>query len=125
MTVRSREEAEEASIQAAEFCKAHGESDRKSMLISLCVEEMVNNIVEHGFRKDRKDQCVDVRILFKGSSRIIRIRDNCVNFDPVEYLKLHETEDPAAHMGIRMVMKMVKSANYVNSLGLNNLTLVL
>ena len=30
-----------------------------------------------------------------------------------------------AHIGIRMVMKMVKSANYVNSLGLNNLTLVL
>ena len=30
-----------------------------------------------------------------------------------------------AHMGIRMVMKTVKSANYVNSLGLNNLTLVL
>ena len=125
MTVRSREEAEEASIQAAAFCKAHGESARKSMLISLCVEEMVNNIVEHGFRKDRKDQCVDVRILFKGSSRIIRIRDNCVNFDPVEYLKLHETDDPVAHMGIRMVMKTVKSANYVNSLGLNNLTLVL
>ena len=68
---------------------------------------------------------MDVRILFKGSSRIIRIRDNCVNFDPVEYLKLHETDDPVAHMGIRMVMKTVKSANYVNSLGLNNLTLVL
>ena len=48
-----------------------------------------------------------------------------MNFDPVEYLKLHETDDPAAHIGIRMVMKMVKSANYVNSLGLNNLTLVL
>ncbi len=125
MTVRSKEEATEASVKAAEFCKAHGESARRSMLISLCVEEMVNNIVEHGFRKERQDQSVDVRILFKGSSRIIRIRDNCVNFDPVEYLKLHESDDPAAHIGIRMVMKMVKSANYVNSLGLNNLTLVL
>ena len=125
MTVRSLAEAEEASVKAAEFCKAHGESARRSMLISLCVEEMVNNIVTHGFKKERKDQSVDMRILFKGGSRIIRIRDNCVNFDPVEYLKLHETDDPAAHMGIRMVMKMVKSANYVNSLGLNNLTLVL
>ena len=95
------------------------------MLISLCVEEMVNNIVEHGFSQERKDQSVDVRILFKGSRCIIRIRDNCVNFDPVEYLKLHESDDPAAHIGIRMVMKMVRSANYVNSLGLNNLTLVL
>jgi sensor histidine kinase YesM len=125
MTVRSRAEAAQASVKAMEFCEAHGESARKSMLISLCVEEMVNNIVEHGFKKERKDQSVDVRILFKGSSRIIRIRDNCVNFDPVEYLKLHKSDDPAAHIGIRMVMKTVKSANYVNSLGLNNLTLVL
>ncbi len=125
MTIRSQEEAAVASTKAAEFCRAHGESARNSMLISLCVEEMVNNIVEHGFTKDRKDQSVDVRILFKGDKRIIRIRDNCRNFDPVEYLKLHESDDPTAHIGIRMVMKMVKSANYVNSLGLNNLTLVL
>ena len=125
MTVRSPAEAAEASVKAAAFCKEHGESPRDSMLISLCVEEMVNNIVAHGFKKGRSDQSVDIRILFKGDTRIIRIRDNCVNFDPVAYLKLHESDDPAAHIGIRMVMKMVKSANYVNSLGLNNLTLVL
>jgi anti-sigma regulatory factor (Ser/Thr protein kinase) len=125
MTIRSQAEATEASVKAAAFCKEHGESARNSMLISLCVEEMVNNIVTHGFKKDRNDQSVDVRILFKDGKRIIRIRDNCMNFDPLEYLKLHKTDDPAAHIGIRMVMKMVKSANYVNSLGLNNLTLVL
>ena len=125
MTVRSTEEVSEASKKAAAFCRAHGESDRNSTFVSLCGEEMVNNIVTHGFREDRKDQNVDIRILFKGDEKIIRIRDNCVNFDPVEYMKLHEADDPVAHIGIRMVMKMVKSANYVNSLGLNNLTLVL
>jgi len=95
------------------------------VLISLCVEEMVNNIVAHGFRKEKSYQCVDIRIMFRKDEKVIRIRDNCINFDPVEYLKLHETDDPVAHIGIRMVMKMVRSANYVNSLGLNNLTLVL
>ena len=125
MTVRSQAEAAEASVQAAAFCRQHRENARNSTLISLCVEEMVNNIVTHGFKKERKDQCVEVRILFKDGSRIIRIRDNCVNFDPVNYLQLHASDDPAAHIGIRMVMKMVKSADYVNSLGLNNLTLVL
>ena len=95
------------------------------MLLSLCVEEMVNNIVEHGFDKDRYEHSAELRILFKDEARVIRIRDNCFNFDPVQYLELHRTEDPTAHIGIRMVMKMVKSANYVNSLGLNNLTLVL
>ena len=125
MTIRSKEDVLDVLQRTAAFCRSHGENARNSALIPLCVEEMVNNILEHGFKPGRKHQSVDVRVLIKGDSRIIRIRDNCVNFDPVEYLKLHETDDPAAHIGIRMVMKMVKSANYVNSLGLNNLTLVL
>ena len=125
MTIRSKEDVLDVLQRTADFCRSHGENARNSALIPLCVEEMVNNILEHGFKPGRRHQSVDVRILIKGDSRIIRIRDNCVNFDPVEYLKLHEMDDPAAHIGIRMVMKMVKSANYVNSLGLNNLTLVL
>ena len=115
----------EVSSAAAEFCIAHGESRRNGMMISLCIEEMGDNIVEHGFTKDNKEHSIDVRLLFKGEKRVIRIRDNCLNFDPLNYLELHKTDDPTAHIGIRMVMKMVKSANYVNSLGLNNLTLVL
>lgn len=125
LSVKNMEEATAASRQAEAFCVAHGESSRKSMLISLCVEEMVNNIVKHGFTKDNREHNVDLRILFKETTRVIRIRDNCVNFDPLLYLELHKADDPAAHIGIRMVMQSVKSANYVNTLGLNNLTLVL
>ena len=125
MTIRSKADVSDALQRAAAFCRDHGENARNSALIPLCVEEMVNNILEHGFKPGREHQSVDVRILFKGDSRIIRIRDNCVNFDPLEYLKLHGSDDPVAHIGIRMVMRMVKSANYVNSLGLNNLTLIL
>lgn len=124
-SIKSIEEVSEASKQAAAFCAAHGESSKNCMQIALCVEEMLNNIVEHGFTKDQKEHSADLRILFKDETRVIRIRDNCVNFDPVSYLELHKTDDPVAHIGIRMVMKMVKSANYVNALGLNNLTLVL
>lgn len=125
LSVKSMKEAVAASQRSAEFCAAHGESSKNCMMISLCVEEMVSNIVNHGFTKDHSEHSVDLRLLFKGNTRIIRIRDNCVNFDPLLYFELHKTEDPVAHVGIRMVMNMVKSANYVNSLGLNNLTLVL
>ncbi len=113
------------SADADRFCREHGETERSSNLISLCIEEMTSNIVEHGFTKDNKEHSVDVRLLFKDGKRLIRIRDNCLNFDPLHYLELHKTDDPLAHIGIRMVMKTVKSANYVNSLGLNNLTLIL
>ena len=126
MTVRSVEEAVAASEKAQAFCLSRGEDARSSKLISLCVEEMANNVVEHGFTKDqKKDHLIEVRLMFKDGRRLIRFRDNCVNFDPVKYMDLHKTDDPTKHIGIRLVMKMVKDANYVSSLGLNNLTLVL
>jgi Na+-driven multidrug efflux pump len=74
------------SGSATEFCLAHGESRRNSAMISLCIEEMANNIVSHGFTKDKKEHSLDVRVLFKGEKRVIRIRDNCINSDPVHYL---------------------------------------
>ena len=125
ISASSLEEVVAASAASADFCREHGESERNCIFIPLCIEEMAANIVTHGFTKDKKDHTLDIRLLFKDGKRLIRIRDNCVNFDPTHYLELHKADDPTSHCGIRMVMKMVRSANYVNSLGLNNLTLVL
>ena len=125
LSLNTVEGAVDASLKAADFCRSHGESARDSNMIALCIEEMADNIVEHGFTKDDKEHQVDVRLTFKDGRRVIRIRDNCVNFDPTHYLELHSNDDLTSHIGIRMVMKTVKSANYVNSLGLNNLTLVM
>lgn len=125
LSLNTVEGAVDASLKAADFCRTHGESARDSNMIALCIEEMADNIVEHGFTKDDKEHQVDVRLTFKDGRRVIRIRDNCVNFDPTHYLELHSSDDLTSHIGIRMVMKTVKSANYVNSLGLNNLTLVM
>lgn len=123
--VQTVEEATGASEQICAFCQNRGIDKRMSTLIGLCVEEMTVNIIEHGFTKDDLPHNIDVRLVIEGDSRIIRIRDNCVHFDPTKYLELHKSDDPAAHIGLRMVMGTVKEANYFNSLGLNNLTLVL
>ena len=123
-TVQSVEDAVEASRQICSFCRALEIDRRTAMLIGLSVEEMTINILEHGFTRDKLAHNVDVRLVLDADSRIIRIRDNCVRFDPTTYLELHRSEDPAAHIGLRMVMGMVKEANYVNSLGLSNLSLV-
>ncbi len=123
-TVTNDAEAVEASRMAEEFCRAHGRSPKESGMIALCVEEMTENIVAHGFTKGGRDHRIDVRLTFGGGDCVIRIRDNCVNFDPVRYMELHSGDDPFAHIGIRMVMKTVKDADYVNTLGLNNLRLV-
>lgn len=125
LSIKNMDEVAAASQQSAAFCIAHGDNSKISMQISLCVEEMVSNIIHHGFTKDNREHSVELRLIYKDKTRVIRIRDNCVNFDPLMYLELHKKDDPIAHIGIRMVMQTVKSATYVNSLGLNNLTLVL
>lgn len=122
--IRSGEEIPAASRKTTEFCRLHGDDDKIRNMIPLCVEVMSKNIVKHGFC-DGKEHSIDIRVFFKNGEWSIRFRDNCKNFDPVKYMELHKKDDSVSPTGIRLVMSMVKDANYVNSLGLNNLTLVL
>lgn len=73
---------------------------------------------------------IDIRYMKKDGKRRLRLRDDCRGFDPVAYRqaggeKSEGEKDFISHIGIRMVMGMVKDANDINSLGLNNLTLIL
>ena len=124
-TIQSAEEAVEASEQICAFCRSREIDGKTAMLIGLSVEEMTVNIIEHGFTRDKREHNVDVRLVLDRDSRVIRIRDNCVSFDPTKYLELHRSDDPASHIGLRMVMGMTKEAFYINTLGLNNLTLLI
>ena len=81
------------------------------------------NIVQHGFTKDKKKHSVDIRVAHKGDDVILRIRDDCVPFDPAERKDLVEPEDRAKNMGIRLVYRMAKDIRHQNILGLNVLTI--
>lgn len=122
-SVHSMEDAVAASGGAERFCLSHGKSERMSVLVALCIEEMTGNIVRYGFVPGKDKYSVDVRLVFRGEESILRIRDNCAHFDPVYYLKLHRRDNPAAHMGIRLVISMAKDVRYLNSFGLNNLSI--
>ncbi len=43
---------------------------------------MAGNVVEHGFTKDKKRHAIDLRVTVKDSDVILRIKDDCVPFDP-------------------------------------------
>ena len=124
MEISKPEDIQEAAIEAEEFCKEKGVPRKKAMYTALCIEEMANNIVTHGFR-DGKDNQIDIRLVCKSDELIVRIRDNCVGFDPVKYYEMAkpDDDDPTKHIGIRMVFNMTKDVRYVNSLGLNCLTM--
>ena len=123
MEICKVEDIQEAAIEASEFCDEKGVSKRKSMYTALCIEEMANNIVRHGFSGSNNQ--IDIRLVCRDDELIVRIRDNCKSFDPVKYYQMMrpDEDDPTTHIGIRMVFKMTKDIRYVNSLGLNCLTM--
>ena len=113
-------------IPAAEavqrFCDGKKASDKSATLMSLFVEELSNNIIQFGFA-DGKKHSIDIRVMNMPDGWTLRFRDNCRLFDPTEWIKLHETDDPTANIGIRMVCGMAKKVDYLSTMELNNLTI--
>ena len=106
-----------------EFCLARGIDEKRSYIAALCMEEMAGNIVEHGFTKDTKNHSIDIRAAVKESDVILRIRDDCVAFDPYERKELSDGSDPVKNIGIRLVYSAASDVAYRNILGMNVLTI--
>ena len=107
-----------------DFCKEHGFPRKKAYHATLCLEEMVRNIVEYGFKLDnKKNHSVDVRIVAKEDDLILRVRDDCPLFNVKEKGEKwkENPEDPTAHIGIRLTMAAAKDFKYIDTLGTNSL----
>lgn len=123
ISISSMEEVVRIAEQVQKFCLACGVDERRAYLSGLSMEEMAGNIVDHGFTKDGKRHSVDVRVVCKDGSVMLRIKDDCVPFDPGERQKLAEGDDIIKNIGIRMVFRAASEVKYQNILGLNVLTI--
>ena len=123
ISITTMEEVVQVSEAVDDFLKAHGLSNRRASLAGLFLEEMAGNVVLHGFTKDKKKHSADIRVALKQDDVILRIKDDCIPFDPSERLSLIDPEDPVKNLGIRMVYQSAKSVTYRNLLGLNVLTI--
>ncbi len=122
--ITSVEQVAEASEKAGIFCREHGADKHICSRMSLCIEEMGTNIIQHGF-SDGKDHNMVLRVIDKKGSWIIGFRDDCKSFDPVKYRKKHAFDNSYSRLGLRLVFETAKDVRYVNALGLNNLTIML
>ena len=123
LSLRSMDDVVSVAEQVQNFCAARGIDKRRAYLAGLSMEEMAGNIVDHGFTKDKKKHTVDVRVVQKDDDVILRIKDDCVPFDPAERLCRFNGDDPAKNIGIRMILGMARDVQYQNILGLNVLTI--
>ena len=123
LSIRSIEDVVSISQQVQDFCREKGIDERRSYLAGLSMEEMAGNIVDHGFTKDRKKHSVDVRVVHKDGGVILRIKDDCVPFNPSERMQMANGDDVLKNIGIRMVFGIASDVKYQNILGLNVLTI--
>lgn len=124
ISVRGMEEVVGVSGQVIAFCRRLGLDERRAFFAGLCMEEMAGNVVTHGFTKDAKPHSADIRVVHKDNELILRIRDNCAGFDPVEYVQMMEQEDEAGrNVGIRLVYEIAEGIQYQNLLGMNVLAI--
>ncbi len=107
------------------FCESDGISPRVAAHAGLCLEEIAGNIVRHGFSADRKQHMVEVRVSIRPDGVLLRVKDDCVPFDPEWHRMARGGEDPAANIGIRLVYGIAKEIDYRSLLGLNVLTVIL
>lgn len=124
ITVRSVEDVVDVAKQVRAFCEERGIDSVRAYHSALALEEMAGNVVLHGFTKDRrKNHSADIRVIHRGDDLILRVRDDCVPFDPETRTALFEPEDRVHNIGIRLVYRIAKKIVYQNLLGCNVLTM--
>ena len=125
ITIQSLSGVSPASERVQEFCRAHDMGRKSSYFSALCLEEMAGNVVEHGFSHDNKKHSINIRTIYSKGSILLRIRDDCIPFDPVEMASLVSDEESSGNIGIRMVYNIADEISYRNMLGLNVLTITI
>ncbi len=125
INIKSLADVSLTSENIQEFCKEHGFNKKISFYCALCLEEMGRNVVEHGFTGDNKKHFLDARIVCLEDEVLLRMKDDCKPFDPLEMAKNLGIGDPATNIGIRMVTKIADEVSYQCLLGLNVITIEL
>ena len=120
-TVTDVEGAAAASEDLITFCLSKGIDRKDAVHLGLAAEEMVVNIVEHGFT-DGKPHYIDLRGIYRqGEGVTFIVRDNCRPFDPKERFRYLSNDDPTTNIGLRLAMNIAKDVTYTAAMKLNNL----
>lgn len=108
------------------FMQENGFSKRDAGIVSLAIEELAGNIVQHGFA-DGRPHHLQIRILAKDDELILRLRDDCRPFDPVDKYRteLQFEPDPEKGPAIKMMMRLAREIKYTGLYGMNNLIMII
>lgn len=108
-----------------QFCESHSIDSRRSFFTQLALEELTMNVIAHGFPKCRRTPVIHIWISYDKGNINLRFQDNCPGFNVMKYCSELRQESSEHCVGLRLVSKISKEMNYVNSLGTNNLIITI
>ncbi len=103
----------EGSEKIRVFCDENDLSPKKSMAISLAIEEILTIISEKSLMGHGE---LDVRVIISGENGVVRIRNGGKRYNPFE-----EQDDSLDYIGVQMISKLATDIQYLTVLGVNTL----
>ena len=114
----SMDEVMEMARSVYAFGEARGVSKETMDKVSLCIEEMAGNIVQHSFKPGEK-RWFDLLVYVKPEAIVLRMRDNGRPFDPLARLREQAESDPEKNLGLKVINGITDNFEYRNGIGLN------
>lgn len=99
------------------FCEQNAIARRDAKILGLAVEEIAANIVQYGYRRDQKNY-MDISFTIQDDKYILRIRDDGVPFNPLEYQS--QEDEKVTVGGIALLKKLTSEFQYMRVLNMNN-----
>ena len=109
----------------ADFCGRHGLSAKVARDLNLAVEEIVTNIITHGYSDDR-DHRISVHLNLEPGELKVDVEDDGQPFNQLEAPAVDTTtplaDRPIGGLGIHLVRKVADGLEYKRLGGKNILT---
>lgn len=124
LDIRSINDVSLASEQIMMFCKGHRIESKTAYYAALCFEELAVNVVEYGFPNNRSAHpIVDLRVVITENKFVIRMRDDCPQYDITKKIAAANADDadPTRNIGIRIISKLASDINYMHVFETNSL----
>jgi serine/threonine-protein kinase RsbW len=127
VTVKNQvREIERLSHVVAEFCASHGIGERIRDDVNLAIDEVVANVILHGFQDSGEHEIV-VGLYLEPGYVSVTVEDEGVAFNPLEAPEPDLTkpieERPVGGLGIHLVRNVMDQIEYRRTDGRNRLTM--
>ena len=122
-------EASKASAAVSDFFEENSFDKRKTMILSMAIEELIMLFAKYGMQEHRDD--ISIRIMFFDGGTVMRLRTGGKKFDPIEfYRECTENSDDIDDemldlMGLKYIVKTAEVIYYRETFGVNNLVIII